>query len=254
MIERLARLGYTSIGIVYALVGILAVASARGERSSAGGQSGAAEFLLHQPFGRLMLAVIALGLAGYAFWRLASALNDREAEGDGTKGIASRLFSAFRGLLYGSLAVEIARIAFRGSGASGSGDTQTQHWTARAMQHPGGRIALAIAGLAAVGYGAWQLYAAWSSKLSKRLRLGSLDASLRRKIVAISRFGIAARGVVLFIIGGSFVVAAVQQDASEARGTAGALALLPPSMLAIIGVGFIAYGVYALVNARYRLV
>ena len=254
MIERLARFGYASIGIVYALIGILAVATARGERSSPGGQGGAARFLLQQPFGRLMLAVIALGLAGYAFWRLASALNDREDEGDGTKGIASRLFSAFRGLLYGSLAVEIARIALRGSSASGGGDAETRHWSARAMQHPGGRVALALAGLAAIGYGAWQLYAAWSSKLSKRLRLGSLDASLRGKIVAISRFGIAARGVVLFIIGGSFVMAAVHHNASEARGTAGALATLPPSMLAVIGLGFIAYGVYALVNARYRVV
>jgi hypothetical protein len=254
MIERLARLGYASIGIVYALVGILAVASARGERSSTGGQTAAAEFLLGQPFGRLMLAVIALGLTGYAVWRLTSALNDREADGDDTKGIASRLFSALRGLLYGSLAVEIARIAFRGSSSSGGGDAQTRHWTARAMQHPAGRIALAAAGLAAVAYGAWQLYAAWSSKLSKRLRLGSLDGAMRRKIVAISRFGIAARGVVLFIIGGSFVMAAIHHDASEARGTAGALASLPPAMLGVIGVGFIAYGVYALVNARYRVV
>jgi hypothetical protein len=254
MIERLARLGYASIGIVYALVGILAIANARGERSSPGGQGAAAEFLLHQPFGRLMLTVIALGLAGYAFWRVASALNDREAEGDGTKGIASRLFSAFRGLLYASLAVEIARIALRGSNASGGGDVQTHHWSARAMEHPGGRVALALAGLGAVGYGAWQLYAAWSSKLSKHLRLGSLDASMRRRIVAVSRFGIAARGVVLFIIGGSFVIAAVHHDASEARGTAEALAVLSPSMLAVIGVGFIAYGVYALVNARYRVV
>jgi hypothetical protein len=107
-------------------------------------------------------------------------------------------------------------------------------------------------GLGIVAYGAYQLYAAWDAKLSKRLSLGEIDGRVRRKVVAVSRFGIGARGLVFFVIGGSLVVAAVKHNPDAARGTSGALASLPDPVLVVVGIGLAAYGVYALVNARYR--
>lgn len=101
-------------------------------------------------------------------------------------------------------------------------------------------------------YGAYQLWAAWDAKLSKRLHLGEIDARVRRKVIAVSRFGLAARGIVFFVAGGSLVLAAVRHDPSQAHGTAGSIAILPQPMLIVIGIGLIAYGIYALVNARYR--
>ena len=90
------------------------------------------------------------------------------------------------------------------------------------------------------------------AKLSKRISLGELDARVRGKVIAISRFGIAARGLVFLIIGGSLVLAALRHNAQTAHGTAGALRELPPPLLILAGFGLAAYGVYALVNARYR--
>jgi hypothetical protein len=253
MLERLARLGYASIGAVYIIVGLLAAMAGLGEGGSTRGQQGAFAFLLRQPFGRVMLAAIALGMAGYTLWRLVGAMTDTERHGSGAKGVAARAFSAFRGLVYGSFAIAIVRLLTRGEGGS-SGDQQARHWTATVMDQPFGRFAVIAAGLGVVGYAAYQLYAAASTKLSKKLRIEQIDGRLRGKVIAISRFGIAARGVVFFIVGGSLVLAGIRHSSREAHGTTGALQELPAPILAAVGFGLAAYGVYALVNARYRTI
>lgn len=251
MIERLARLGYAAIGIVYMIVGGFAVAAGAGQRRSTGGQKDAFALILHQPFGRVLLAVIAAGLIGYVLWRFVSAMTDSEHRGDDVKGLGIRAASMFRGLVYSVIAFEVLRMIARNSSGS-SGGEQAEHWTARLMQQPFGRWLLALAGIGIVSYGAYQLYAAWDAKLSKRISLGEMDARVRGKVIAISRFGIGARGLVFFVIGGSLVIAAVRHNAEAARGTAGALQELPPPLLVMTGLGLAAYGMYALVNAKYR--
>jgi hypothetical protein len=253
MIERLARLGYASIGIVYMIVGAFAVRAGVGRRGSTGGQKDALALILQQPFGRVLLGVIAAGLIGYVLWRFVSAVTDSEHRGDDAKGLGIRAASIFRGLVYSAMAVEVIRMIARNSSSGSAGSEQkAEHWTGRLMQQPYGQWLVALAGLGIVSYGAYQLYAAWDAKLSKRISLGEMDARVRGKVIAISRFGIAARGLVFLIIGGSLVVAAVRHNAESAHGTAGALRELPPPLLILAGLGLAAYGVYALVNAKYR--
>ena len=252
MIERLARLGYASIGIVYMIAGALAAAAGLGRAGGdTGGHEKALAMILRQPFGRVALAVIALGLTGYVLWRVLSAFTDSENRGSDAKGIAVRIGSFGRGLIYGAITIGVVRLMTRGGGGSGS-EAQAKHWTAAIMDKPFGRWIVLLGGLGVIVYGAYQLYAAWDAKLSKRLRLGQIDDRVRRKVVAVSRFGLGARGIVFFVIGGSLVLAAVKHDPQAAHGTPGALAALPQPVLVLVGVGLIAYGVYALVNARYR--
>lgn len=251
MIERLARLGYAAIGVVYMIVGGLAAAAGFGRGGSTGGRDSAFQFILGQPFGRVALAVIAAGLTGYVLWRFISAATDSEHRGSDAKGWAIRAGSVGRGLAYALLCIEVIRLLTKGSSGAG-GEQQTDHWTATIMEKPFGRWLIAAVGLGIVVYGAYQLYAAWDAKLSKRLVLGDIDDRVRRKVVAVSRFGIGARGVVFFVIGGSLVLAAVKHNPQAAHGTSGALEALPPLALGFVGLGLAAYGVYALVNARYR--
>jgi hypothetical protein len=252
MIERLARLGYISIGTVYIIAGLLAAAAGLGRGGSTGGQKTALEFILAQPFGVVALGVIGLGLIGYTIWRLVSAVTDSEHRGTNAKGIALRIAGAFRGLIYAGFAVSVIQMIRRHGDSGSDSDTKARHWSAIAMDKPFGRWALAAVGLGIVIYGAYQLYKAWDAKLSKRIHLGEMDAAVRRKVVAVSRFGLAARGIVFFVIGGSLVIAAIRHNPNAARGTSGALQQLPDPLLVAVGVGLAAYGIYAWVNARYR--
>ncbi|HEX7153293.1 MAG TPA: DUF1206 domain-containing protein [Thermoanaerobaculia bacterium] len=252
-IEGLARAGYASKGMVYAIMGFIALRGAAADHRSA------FNWILEKPFGRTMLAAMAVGLLGYAFWRAGSAVADWERRGNDAKGYAIRIGSLFRGMLYAGFALEVIRLALhKGSGGKGS-DASAQHWTARAMDAPFGRWLVAGAGLALIGYGIYQLINAWKAKLSNQLRLGEMKAATRRRVVIASRFGIAARGVVFGIIGISVLMAGLHHNSGEARGTSGALRQLSSqpfgsALLAIIGLGLIAYGVYAFVNARYRVI
>lgn len=251
MIERLARLGYASIGIVYMIVGGFAVAAGLGRRGSTGGHTDAFALIRDQPFGRVLLTIIAAGMIGYALWRFVSAVTDNEHRGSDAKGLGVRIASFFRGLVYAAIAVEVIRMIMGNSGSSG-GEQEAQHWTARLMQQPFGRGLLAAAGIGVVAYGAYQLYAAWDAKLSKRISLGEIDPSVRGKVIAISRFGIGARGLVFLVIGGSLLLAALRHNPQAAHSTTGALQELPLPLMVLVGFGLAAYGVYALVNAKYR--
>ncbi len=252
IIERLARLGFASVGTVYLIIGFLAAAAGFGKGGQTTGRAGAINYILEKPFGKLLLVVMILGLIGYALWLFASAFSDADRRGDKPKGLAIRAGAFLRGLVYGAFTVEIIRLLTRGGGRSGGGDQAAQDRTAWVMAKPFGAWLIGAVGLGVVGYGAYQLYRAWESKLSKRLHLGQMKPQTERKVVLISRIGIAARGIVFVVVGGSLVIAAMRHNPGAANTTAGALDVFPEPMLAAIGIGLMAYGVYAFVNARYR--
>lgn len=217
------------------------------------GSRGAMGELLAAPAGRVLLVCIAIGLFGYAAWRAVEAIANPERR-DGIKGVAMRVRSAAIAIIHIGLGYSAVRIAMGHIGAAQDGK-QTQHWTARALAEPAGKYALyAIAAGIAIG-GAYQLYRAVRAKLDKRLELGSLSYRARRWVVGVSRFGIAARGVV-FITTALLVVRAVRdRDPSNAAGPMRSLRELfewGTTPFIAIAVGLIAYGAYQLINARYR--
>lgn len=254
-IERLARVGFAAKGVVYAVVGGLAAMLATGQGGRATGSGGALSTIGNSPFGSVALVIVAVGLVGYAVWRLVEAVEDPRGRGNDMKGFALRTSSAAKGLAYGYLGVEAALMLMRGM-EKGSDDSRAQHWTAQVLAAPFGRAALMTAALALIAYGIYQLINALRAKLSRDLALGSIPSDTRRAVIAVSRFGIAARGVVFLLIGWFGVQAALQQTPQQARGVAGALrsvaGMYGSVALAIIGIGLVAYGIYELVNARYR--
>jgi len=159
-----------------------------------------------------------------------------------------------RGLAHGALGVAAFRLA-RGEGDGGPPGDGAREWAGRAMAVPFGEglIWLAAAGVAA--YGLYQVYRSWHAKLGRRLALSELPTGTARWVVAVSRFGIAARGIVFCLVAYFLARAAAQHDPSEAGGvkeSLGALAEVGRWPLAVVGLGLVAYGVYQLVNARYR--
>jgi hypothetical protein len=71
----------------------------------------------------------------------------------------------------------------------------------------------------------------------------------------VSRFGIAARGVVFCLIGFLLMRAVLHHNAAEAGGlreSLHAVAGLGRWPFIAVALGLVAYGVYELLNARYR--
>jgi hypothetical protein len=198
-IEGLARVGYIAVGVVYATVGALsAIAGIRG--GGAPDKNDAFAFILDKPFGKILLFVITAGLIGYALWRVISGITDGERRGNKPKGLALRASSIVRGLLYAAFAVEVGRYATKRDAVTTS-DQTAKHWTARLMDSPFGEWLVGAVGVVIIGAGIYQLTRAWKAKLGSQLRLDGMQPATKRRVVAISRFGLAARGVVFAVVG-----------------------------------------------------
>lgn len=252
-VERFARFGFASRGVVYMIMGWIALRAALGS-GEATGASGAIRSLLDEPLGRVLIGIIALGLAAYALWRAYAALANPEQDSTG-----KRLHHAGIAIVHGALAVTAARLALAQSVTTdGSGNQEAAGWTARAMELPVGRWLVVAAGAAFVGYGLYQVYRGVRSDLDDMLDLSTLEPDRRTLLRRVSRVGIGARGVVFVFIGVFVAKAALEYDPNEAKGFGGALDSLHESVggwpFAAVALGLVAYGVYGLIRARYRVV
>lgn len=248
------RFGYIAKGVVYTLIGVLAVQAAIGAGEEPTGPTGALERLRQAPFGHSLLVAIAIGLLGYASWRFVQAIMDTENKGKDIKGIAVRVTYVGIGVVHTGFAIVAFALAFGNSG--GDGDS-AQGWTARLMSQPFGQWLVAIAGAVVFARGGFYLYRAYSRKFREKLKLREMSAIEEKWALRLGRMGYAARGVVFAIIGIFLVVAAIYADPHEARGIAGALDALAQqpwggAMVGVVAVGLAAYGIFMFVEARYR--
>lgn len=254
-IVRLARAGYVAKGIVYMVIGALAVQAAAGAGGRATDSRGALGEISGSTVGRVLLLLMGIGLVGYALWAVTSALLDAEDRGSDAKGVALRVGQAARGLAYGALGVEALALVAR-SGRTGSGEG-AEHWTARAMELPWGRALIALAGAGIIAYALYQFWRGARKDIRKRLRIGGENPDAVRWVVRLARFGIIARGVVFLMIGWLIVQAAWRRDAEQAGGIGDSLSALGAQpygslVLGAAALGLVAYGVWQLANARYR--
>lgn len=257
MLENLVRLGYATKGVVYGLIGILAVQAAFGMGGQTTDSSGALQTIAEQPFGQILLVAIAIGLAAYALWRFIETFLDPEHQGKDAKGIGSRIGYFASGLVYSALAVEATSLALGTSSSSGGDGNATAHWTARVLAQPLGRWLVGLGGAIAIGVGCYMVYKAYKIRFRRKLDLRELNSDQQNWIVQVSRFGVAARGIVFVMIGFFLLQAAYQYDPNKARGLDGILQTIARQpfgkfLLALVAFGLVAYAVYMAVQARYR--
>ncbi len=254
-LAKLGRLGYAAKGIVYIVVGFLATEAALGKGGKTTDSKGALRTIGEAPFGKFALIVVMVGLFGYAAWRLVSAATDAEQRGDQPSSIALRMGEAFRGFAYGSLALWTLRYLTHKRPSSGNSAPGFVH---RVMGFPGGRFIVILAGLGFVVYAAYQIYKAASGKFLKRLDLSGVSAAARKLIERFGKFGVAARAVVFGMIGVLIVRAAWSYDSAKAGGIAQSLDAISREprghiLFAIVALGLIAFGVFQIATARYRV-
>jgi hypothetical protein len=250
-VKALSRVGYAARGVVFALVGVLALVAATGGGDAEGSQ-GALQTLLQQPFGRLILTLVALGLIAFALWRYIESIADLEDDGRDAKGLAVRLGQFVSGLTYGGLGLWAFRSAMTDRASSGSGDS-AESWTQTLMAQPfGGWLAMA-AGLIVIAVAVGQALKGYRRGYMKNLRSPPPWAD------SVMRFGIIARAVVFLIAGAALFYAGATNNPENAVGLEGALEAIQAQpfgqlLLALMGLGLIAFAVYCFIEARYRAV
>ncbi len=244
-----ARIGMATKGLVYLMVGGLALRAATGNGGRVEDTHGAVETLGRQPFGDGLLIAVGIGLGLFALWRVMQALLNLDGK-RGFKSVAKRAGYAVSAAVYGGLGLAALQLAAGEHSAGGEPRT----WAARVLAQPFGAILLGAVGIGVGVYGLVHLWHAITAHFCKHLDLSHLGRRARTAVVWVGRVGTAARGVVFCVAGYHVVRAAVLTRPSEAKTSGGALRTLAEGphgdlLLGGTAAGLFLYGAFMLVRA-----
>ena len=238
--EALTRIGFAARGLMYVLIGYLALRSGRTEDGR-----GIIDYL-SSGGGMVLVALMAAGFLAYGLWRLIEAWIDTGGHGADAKGVAARGGGAISGVIHLGLGAAAASHLL-GSGG-GNGDSARQG-AATALSLPGGSALLMLAAAILFVTGLVQLFQAWKLAFLRHLG-GSGDA--RRWLGWLGRAGFAARGIVFLIMAWFFWRAGSEGSSSQAGGPADALSSLPDTLQMLVAAGLLLFGLFSFAEAWFR--
>lgn len=243
------RAGFVARGVIYVLVGVLAVRIAFGNSGKEADRQGALHQVASQPFGDAMLWALVVGFACMTIWRASVAFSSREKTG-------TRVLNAGRAVFYASVCWGTATYA-AGSGGGSSSNSQSKDWTSSALKLPGGRILVGVAGCVLLGVGAGLAFKAARRKFLKKLNTGEMGQRTRQVVTALGVGGGVARGAVFAAAGVFVLVAAIRFDPNKAKGvdeTLRSFADTPvgPWLLVAVAIGLMLFGGFSFASARWR--
>jgi hypothetical protein len=249
--EILSRTGFVARGVVYAIIGALALDLAVGQGGKITNQQGALRTIEHQPFGQVLLALVAIGLGGYSLWRLF-----RAALGHGREGADSALdrLGAFgSGIVYALICAVAVEILISSGGSSGNAKKTTRG----VFAWPAGHWIVGIAGIVMIGVGIYQLVRGLRHKFLDDSKTEQMSPAFKKWFTTFGTIGHVARAIVFGLVGAFLIKAAIDYKANEAIGLDGALAKLynqafGPWLLGAVAAGLIAFGLFSISEARYR--
>jgi hypothetical protein len=249
----LARIGLAARGVIYILIGWLAIELALGHSSNKPSQQGALQLLAGKSYGLVTLWLLGIGFVGYSLWRLSEAAFGVTGEG---MGAGPRLKSLVRGIVYAFLAYLTFKVI---TGAAGNQTRKQQDLTATVMHHTGGQWLVGLVGLVIVIVGLALVADGIKRKFMKYLRTGEMSRRTRMIVERLGMIGTTARGVVFAIVGALIIDAAVTFSPKKSGGLDKALLALRHQtfgefLLLIVAVGVLIFGVYGLCEARWRRV
>lgn len=249
----LARAGLVARGVVYLVIGVLALKLALGDGGKATNQTGALKTVAEQSFGELLLILLAIGLAGYSLWRLLRAAVGHGAEQRDSG--SDRIAALASGIAYGILAITAVKILTD----SGAGSGTPKQPTGGVLDWPAGTVIVAIAGGIMIGVAIYQAYKGIARKFLEDAKTGEMSEGVRKGYTALGVFGHVARAVIFALIGYGLIKAAIDYNPQEAIGLDGALRELAdasygPLLLGAVAVGLAGFALYSIADARYRKV
>lgn len=254
-VERLVRFGYIVRGVLYIMPGLLALRLAFGGRGGSMSVTGAIRTIGHQPFGRVLLVGVAVGLAGYSLWGLIRAIFDPMRRGHSPAGIGQRLGYVGSAIAFAGLCVATVRYL----SSTPSGIAEPRDWMPSVLAMPLGGWILGAIGLCWIfGAGIVQISAGWRGSFRKDLELERMSAVEERWAVRMGRIGIVARGVVFTIIGMLLVAATVHSSSNRAGMDEALLKIVHQPfgrvLLGATALGLVIFGSYSVMCARWMRV
>jgi hypothetical protein len=252
----LARAGLAARGVMYVLIGIIAVEVAVDGSHQQADRTGAVRLVAQTPLGSFLLWLLVIGFAGMTLWRLSEAIWGTNEAGGHKAG--QRLGNLARAVFYAVVTYGILKYAL-GIGQPSSSDTQSRDLTATALRHPGGQVVVVIAGIVVVIAGLVTMYKAYKLRFLKALRMGGASATTRKVVKRVGQIGGIARGIVFGTVGVFLAVAAIDANPGQAKGIDSALRALAhtplgPWLLVVVALGLMTFGVYSWCEARWRAV
>jgi uncharacterized membrane protein len=248
----LGRAGFLARGIMYIVIGWIALQIAFGNTRQQADRTGALHELSSTPLGEAALWVLVVGFIGMTLWRLSEVI---WPAGEGRKA-SQRLLSLAKAVIYAVIAYGVLKYAL-GLGAPQSSNKQSVDLTATLMRYTGGKVLVVVIGLVLIGAGLYLGYQAWRERFGKDMDLGRLSPRTRKIVEWLGRAGGVARGVVFITAGIFLVVAAVEAKPQQAKGidsSLRALAVTPagPWLLVLVAIGLIMFGLFSCCEARWR--
>lgn len=258
LVEFLARMGFAARGLVYLMMGVMAIQVAEGGRSAPGDQQGALAMIGAQPTGHIVLIFVLIGLVGYSLWGVIRSLFDPLHLGSDLKGLVQRGWSLISAAMYASLIGPTwSSITSAGKAAQNGAQTaQTQQAVTMLLYRPWGRLTVGAVGLFIIIAGLAQIYQGLSRRFDKQFTPYDLNHAQMVWIKRLGRIGTVARGFVFGLTGVFVALSAYQANPKKAVGIDGALLALVrqpygPWLLGIVAVGLMAFGVYSITGAAW---
>jgi len=252
-VAPVGRVGVASQGVLYAVVGILALQVASGHETDRADQHGALYAVSSQPFGRALLLVLTVGLAAHCVWRLLLFVRG-DVGSDDAKDWAKRLGQLGRAFIYAVFTwAAIKELLDAGGGSQGA----SREGVARALDWPGGPVLVAIVGGVVLATGVWHMSKLITRRYEKDLDLDGRPEGFQVWVRVLGAVGYFGRGVGFALVGWFFVYAAFDHDPNEAGGLDNALKQLVRSehgagMLRLVAIGLFAFGIYRVIDAFVR--
>lgn len=257
-IVRAGRVAIATQGFLYVILGLLAIELAAGNHGAKASQRGAIEALARQPLGRVLLAIVAVGLACHVAWRLLLAVRGEPSGGEDGESVAKRAANAGRAIIYGSFTVAAVGLAFGGGGSGGSGSgAKEKQSTAFVLSWPAGRWLVIAVGLGIVGAGLWNVKRAVTRSFLEKLDCSSVSDGKERVVEVVGIVGYLARAFCYALVGWFLINAGWQHDSSETEGLDGALREFAITsngtlLLLLLAIGLVLFGCFRVVDGLLR--
>ncbi|HXH98868.1 MAG TPA: DUF1206 domain-containing protein [Sphingobacteriaceae bacterium] len=255
-VKPVAKVGLIAKGIVYCLIGFLAFMTAFKLRSSKNENDtqGVFKFILEQPAGRLLLAVITLGLLCYCIWRFLQSFFNTSHKKDNAKGYGKRFAYFFSGITYLALCYLAGNLVL---GKGGSGGDSRQEMVQEMLSKPGGQWLVGIAAAIFAGIGVYQIIYGFSEKYKKHINSQELNEDASTSLLRAGKIGYISRGIVWMIIAFLFLKAALYENAREAGDTSSAFKFVKDGpfgtyLLSALALGLVCYGIMNFIRAAYE--